>query len=607
MFAFKNKFSSSSNDTKILVDRVFNENIKTMKEAAKDYYTTDKLPVTINESKKLTLQDMLDKKMILEFVDKNGNICSNENSYVQVTKITDNEYTLKIMLSCDNKSDYILDTIGCYDNCHSGCKILTTQYEFKKTVDNTKTTFSCPSGYSLNGKYCYKGTVDTISSTEEYSREETIITDAKISNGKEYKVYTDPIITKGTTTYSCSKGTLSGTKCNVTTTTDATSKTSYSCSKGTLSGTKCNVTTTTDATAKTTYSCSKGTLSGAKCNITTTVDATPKTSYGDWYVVKSYKVTNPKQAYVNSTEKLVYEGTTREYSCGTPSYCPTKVTYYLYTLYKRSSKTTYSCSKGTLSGTKCNITTTTDATSKTSYSCSKGTLSGTKCNITTSVDATAKTTYSCSKGTLSGTKCNIVTTTDATPKTTPDTYSCPKGYNTEGSGAKTKCYIIRKTDSKYYCSNINQTLNGNKCYEVIPSKLIRHNCKEGYTLTSDNKCISKNTEKIAATSSSKNYSSETYKWYKEKILDGWIATGKYRILDENGKVVNTGNISDLSNSNKTQTENENSEEVIDKKMEVNKNTETTTTEYLMYIVIIIGIIVMAFASITMAKVRKLNN
>lgn len=98
-------------------DKVFSENINTMKEAARDYYTSGNLPTTIGETKSLTLKQMIDTKMILEFSDKDGNACDASSSYVSVTKTLDSEYALKVQLTCGDETDYIIDTIGCNGTC----------------------------------------------------------------------------------------------------------------------------------------------------------------------------------------------------------------------------------------------------------------------------------------------------------------------------------------------------------------------------------------------------------------------------------------------------------------------------------------------------------
>lgn len=99
-----------------LNDRIFNSNIQEMKNAAIPYFTTDKLPQNVGESTTLTLQEMIDKKLILPFTDKNGDSCDTKNSYVTLTKKKDS-YEMKVNLKCNGEEDYILVTLGCYSYC----------------------------------------------------------------------------------------------------------------------------------------------------------------------------------------------------------------------------------------------------------------------------------------------------------------------------------------------------------------------------------------------------------------------------------------------------------------------------------------------------------
>lgn len=99
---------------------VFNDNINAMKESAKSYYTIDRLPSTNGKSVKMTLQEMLNKKMVAPFVDANGKSCNASSSYVEVTRISATEYTMKVNLVCSDKTDYIIETIGCTSVC-PGC------------------------------------------------------------------------------------------------------------------------------------------------------------------------------------------------------------------------------------------------------------------------------------------------------------------------------------------------------------------------------------------------------------------------------------------------------------------------------------------------------
>ena len=53
----------TNTDLSVLVDRIFNENIIAMKDSAKSYYTTERLPQNVGDKVKMTLGEMLDKKL----------------------------------------------------------------------------------------------------------------------------------------------------------------------------------------------------------------------------------------------------------------------------------------------------------------------------------------------------------------------------------------------------------------------------------------------------------------------------------------------------------------------------------------------------------------
>lgn len=107
---------STGSDHSILYDKIFNENLVDMKEAAKSYYTTSRLPKNIGDKVSMTLGEMLDKKIILPFADKNGDACSTSDSYVEVTKM-DDEFQMKVQLSCNGQEDYMIIHLGCYQYC----------------------------------------------------------------------------------------------------------------------------------------------------------------------------------------------------------------------------------------------------------------------------------------------------------------------------------------------------------------------------------------------------------------------------------------------------------------------------------------------------------
>ena len=123
-----------------LLNRIFIDNVDSMKNAAISYFTTDKLPGKVGDSVTLTLQEMLDKHLLLPFTDKEGKSCDTSKSYVSLTKLNDS-YELKVNLKCGEEEAYILVPMGCYSYCTSAIcqnKEQTTKY-VQVSTDKTKT------------------------------------------------------------------------------------------------------------------------------------------------------------------------------------------------------------------------------------------------------------------------------------------------------------------------------------------------------------------------------------------------------------------------------------------------------------------------------------
>ena len=88
----------------------------------------------------MTLREIQKQKLILPLMDSNGNYCSEDKSYVQITKL-ENEYIIKVYLSCTDTQDYIIEHFGCYDICSNECKMLVfkddciyTSFIFKSSI-----------------------------------------------------------------------------------------------------------------------------------------------------------------------------------------------------------------------------------------------------------------------------------------------------------------------------------------------------------------------------------------------------------------------------------------------------------------------------------------
>jgi len=100
------------------VESNLSTNLKELKSTAVDYFKGDNLPKTINGKKIVTLGELIDKKQTIELTDQNGAACNREESYIEATKISDTNYTIKVKLVCGNESDHIIDTVS-YENTNN--------------------------------------------------------------------------------------------------------------------------------------------------------------------------------------------------------------------------------------------------------------------------------------------------------------------------------------------------------------------------------------------------------------------------------------------------------------------------------------------------------
>lgn len=108
--------STTNMDLTPLTNQIFADNLKRMQDAATSYYTTERLPQNVGDKDTMTLRDMIAKKLVVPFVDKNGKACDVDGSYVTIEKL-DNEYLMKVNLKCSDQEDYVLVHMGCYNYC----------------------------------------------------------------------------------------------------------------------------------------------------------------------------------------------------------------------------------------------------------------------------------------------------------------------------------------------------------------------------------------------------------------------------------------------------------------------------------------------------------
>lgn len=531
-------------------DSVYINNVNSMKEAAKAYYTKDRLPQSVGESTSMTLKQMFDNKMLIRFTDKDNNYCDETSSKVEVTKTASDKYVLRVQLHCGEQKDYILETIGCNDVCEgSNCVgtvipddsnngdnnnndttpsnpddstdskfegiVKVTYYQHRKASYTTKTDYFCyDDGYILDGTKCKRLTDIVIDATPVKGNSSYTCPDGYTLNGSYCIKYTNAIEVVGNTSYECPNGyTLSGKSCIQTY--DATyvaGATTYTCPNGgTLNGTQCVITVT--GTPQINYTCPNGyTQNGNSCY--TYVPAQQSTSTSTTTSDKCPAGYSPNGANcIKVTQVPVNNGVPKKtYGKWTLK----KSTYSSVANQAKTTETEKLVLNGAVSGALCGDPCGNKGvwyeysyytrTVNTTYTCPAGYTGGGKtatCYTTVTdtkpylTQTNTITNYTCPNGTLEENKCRI--TIAGTPTTT---YICPSGYS--GGGNSSVCtYSYDRVENKgtgtYSCPN-GGTLNGNKCTITIDATVksddVTYTCPSGYTLNGKTCELMKDAQKV---------------------------------------------------------------------------------------------------------------
>ena len=177
----KNVVKPMSDSINVLTDNIFSSNVDKMKEVGKDYFTTERLPKKVGETKKISLEEMYKENLILEVKDKNGNACSAKDSYVAVEKM-ETEYQMKVYLECGEEHNFIKTIMGCYNYCDTDiCEKKETpetkdlEYQYSKTTGGYWTNYGSWTEWSKNAvsKTNYRD-VDTKTVKETYTYDKTV-------------------------------------------------------------------------------------------------------------------------------------------------------------------------------------------------------------------------------------------------------------------------------------------------------------------------------------------------------------------------------------------------------------------------------------------------
>lgn len=537
----------------------FSDNLERMKEVSYIYYKASKnRPTTLNEEVSMTLGDM-EKGSLIEELKVKKDVCSKEYSYVSLVKLAETKYKLKVYLSCGGKGQEATYDVSYEEEKTNEEMEKVLLYELKREVSSE---YTCPSDYVLSGRYCVKSnTTEVISATPRYRIIPERNTRASYKSGDTVYEYVEPFVTITPESLSCPSGyELSGDKkCVQVKDAYYKSSTSYTCPNGgTPTGSKCLFTVLPNVTNYRSY-CERGVSMNGSCYVTRKYsvscihgkyDSSRKSCYTtynasrvltDWLF--DGKVTYSSSKVLHDTETVSYRvdevldnGKTRysKYIKKYQNVCDggdvlsgSTCKHYDSSYEQRICDAGYSLSSDQSECYKYEDMVT-EKISET-YTCpdgysSRGSGSSKTCyRYENAVSNKVDTPY-CSLGydLTSDNKC--VKQTDPKVIEEKQIYTCPDGYTKRGSGSSTSCYKKTSQNSYYYCSNTNATLNGTRC--VVPSSttFLGYSCPIGYE-KNGNQCIKESQDKILATKSSSTSTSEEVIWSKTKELDGWVWTG----------------------------------------------------------------------------------
>ena len=315
-----------------LYGRLFADNMESMKNAAKDYFTTSKLPSKVGDSVKLTLGQMIDKKLILALKDSNNESCNIDESYVEVTKM-DNDYQMKVQLTCSDYSDYILVTMGCYDLCGDSCtntnNTTTTKPTTTKPSTNKPTT--TVKTYLYEYKLVTKNTYSDWSKWSSWSKDKVTATNLmQVETKKETEI----------TGYKQVYGII---KYNTKKYTDYEKVTTYK-------------TVTEEVQVGTTKEYQGKQTVNAVVDTKAAIKVSSGNTYSEWKTVDTITTTN-KVMYNTDTVKYVLKSTNKVLNCENSCVYDTVRVYEKQTRTATSGTSTYSCatygSAYKLDGTNC--------------------------------------------------------------------------------------------------------------------------------------------------------------------------------------------------------------------------------------------------------------
>lgn len=123
------------------LSETFKNNINNMHSVAVEYFKGIDLPLNKGESKKITLEEMINQDLIISLNKDSSNTCDTKNSYSKITR-EKSKYTLETTLKCGKEKDTITKDFSLKDckNCNASKNDKEEEKEEKKEDVKKDTT-----------------------------------------------------------------------------------------------------------------------------------------------------------------------------------------------------------------------------------------------------------------------------------------------------------------------------------------------------------------------------------------------------------------------------------------------------------------------------------
>ena len=191
--------TNNNNNNEVVLSKKFSYNLKILQNAGRAYYYSATLPKNVGNKVKITLKELIAKKMTLELKDEKEKSCDNDASYVELTKKSSNEFELKSYLKCGEEADFITYTLKCSDfknNCKTAIVKNVVKVEEKKNEEvDTKNANNNQNDTRAYYRYLYRCPKTEISYSNWSEWSKTAVTKTS-TREVETKIVNEPRYTK---------------------------------------------------------------------------------------------------------------------------------------------------------------------------------------------------------------------------------------------------------------------------------------------------------------------------------------------------------------------------------------------------------------------------